>query len=62
MIELGLEVEASRKAVYGCSPLGSRVRVDLIGWDCELEILKTLLIVDLRVVDMLGFDVILDMD
>ena len=62
VIELGLEVEASREAVYECSPLGSRVRVDLIGRDCELEISETLLKVDLRVVDILGFDVILDMD
>ena len=62
VIELGLEVEASREAVYGCSPLGSRVRVDLIGRDCELEISETLLKVDLRVVDISGFDVILYMD
>ena len=62
VIELGLEVEASREAVHGCSPLGSRVRVDLIGRDCELEISETLLKVNLRVVDISGFDVILDMD
>ena len=48
--------------MYGCSPLGSRVRVDLIGRDCELEMSETQLKVDLRVVDISGFDVILDMD
>ena len=48
--------------MYGCSPLGSRVRVDLIGRDCELEISETLLKVDIRVVDISGFDVILYMD
>ena len=30
----------------GCSSLGGRVRVDRIGWDCELEISKILLMVD----------------
>ena len=32
----------------GCSSLGCRVRVDLIGQDCELEIFKILLMVDPR--------------
>ena len=44
------------------SPLGTRVRVDKICQDCELEILGILLIVDLRVIDMSEFDVILEMD
>ena len=30
----------------GCSSLGCRVRVDLIGRDCELEIFEILLMVD----------------
>ena len=30
----------------GCSSLGCKVRVDLIGWDCELEISEILLMVD----------------
>ena len=30
----------------GCSSLGCRVRIDLIGRDCELEISKILLMVD----------------
>ena len=38
VIGLGLEVEAFRKSMCGCSSLGCRVRVDLIGQDCELEI------------------------
>ena len=32
----------------GCSSLGCRVRGDLIGRDCELEISEILLIVDPR--------------
>ena len=47
MIDLGLEVEAFREAMCGCSSLGCRVRVDLIGRDCELEISEILLMVDL---------------
>ena len=62
VIELGLEVEASRKALYGCSSPGPRVGVDLIGRDCESEISEILLMVDLRVIDISGLDVILDMD
>ena len=45
---LDLEVEAFREAMCGCSSLGCRVRVDLIGRDCELEISEILLIVDPR--------------
>ena len=44
--DLGLEVEAFREAMCRCSSLGCRVRVDLIGRDCELEISKILLMVD----------------
>ena len=46
MTELGLEVEAFREAMCGCSSLGCRVRVDLISRDCELEISEILLMVD----------------
>ena len=38
------------------------MRVDLIGRDYELEILGTLLTMDLRIMDMSEFDVILEMD
>ena len=48
VMDLGLEVETFREARCGCSSLGYRVRVDLIGRDCELEISKIRLIVDLR--------------
>ena len=43
---LGIEVEAFREAMCGCPSLGCRVRVDLIGRDCELEISETLLMVE----------------
>ena len=46
MTDLDLEVEAFREAMCGCSSLGCRVRVDLIGRDCELEIFEILLMVD----------------
>ena len=50
------------KPLYGCSPVGSRVRVDMICRGCESEIIVILLMVDLWVVDMSDLDVIPDMD
>ena len=50
------------KSLHVSSPLGTRVSVDLICRECELEISRILLIVDLRVMDMSEFDVILGMD
>ena len=44
------------------SPLGARVNVDHICQGCESEILRILLTVDLRVMDMSEFDIILGMD
>ena len=44
------------------SPLGIRVRIGMICRGCELEISGTLLIMDLRIMDMSEFDVILGMD
>ena len=44
------------------SPLGIRARIGMICRGCELEIYGTLLIVDLRIMDMSEFDVILGMD
>ena len=38
------------------------MRVGQICRDCELEISRILLMVDLRVVDISGFDVVLDKD
>ena len=44
------------------SPLGIRERKGMICRGCELEISRTLLTVDLRIMDMLEFDVILGID
>ena len=44
------------------SPQGIRARIGMICRGCELEISGTLLIVDLRIMDMSKFDVILGMD
>ena len=59
---LGLEVENLEKPMYVSSPLGTRVSVDHICRDYELEISRILLTMDLRVMDMSEFDVILGMD
>ena len=61
VIELGLEVEALEEPLYVSCPLGIRARIGMICRGCELEILGTLLTVDLRVMDMSEFDVILGM-
>ena len=60
--DLGLEVETLENSLYVSSPLGTRVSVDQICRDYELEISGILLTVDLRVMNMLEFDVILGMD
>ena len=62
MKDLGLEVETLEDSLHVNSPLGTRVSVDQICRDCELEILGILLTIDLRVMDMWEFDVILGMD
>ena len=59
---LGLEVETLEELFHVSSPLGTRVRIDQICRDCELEISWILLMVDLRVMDISDFDVILGMD
>ena len=61
VIDLSLEVEAFRE-MMGNSSLGYRVRVGQMCRDHESEISVILLMVDLRVVDILGVDFILDMD
>ena len=59
----GLEVETLDEPLYVSSPLGTRVSIDHhICRDCELEISRILHTVDLRVRDILDFDVILGMD
>ena len=60
--DMGLKVETLEKSLHVSSPLGTRVRVDQICQDCELEISGIMLIVDLRVMDMSEFHVILGMD
>ena len=45
--ELGLEVETLEKSLHVSSPLGTKVSVDLICRDCELEIYGILHNVDL---------------
>ena len=62
VIELGLEVETLEEPLYVSSPLGIRARIGMVCRGCELEISGTLLIVDLRIMDMSEFDVIPGMD
>ena len=62
MKSLGLEVETLDELLHVSSPLGTRVRIDQICQDCELEISRILLTVDLRVMDISDFDAILGMD
>ena len=59
--ELGLEVETLEKSLHVSSPITTRVRVDQICRDGELEISRILLTVDLLVMDMSEFDVIISM-
>ena len=59
---LGLEVKTLEELLYVNSPLGTRVSVDKICQNCELEISRILVTVDLRVLDMSEFDAILGMD
>ena len=60
--DLGLEVETLEKPLHVSSPLGTKVRIDLICCGCELEISRILLTMDLEVKDMSEFDVVLGMD
>ena len=59
---LGLEVKTLEDPLHVSSPLGTRVRINHICQDCELEISGILLTVNLRVMDISNFDVILGMD
>ena len=60
--ELGLKVETLEKSLFVSSPLGTRVSVQLICRNCELDISGILLTVNLRVMDMTEFGVILSID
>ena len=55
-------LEILEEPLYVSSPLGIRVRIGMICRGCELKISRTLLSVDLRIMDMSEFDVILGMD
>ena len=57
-----LEVETLEEPLYVSSPLGTRVMIDQICRDCELEISRILLMVDLRVMDISDLYIILGMD
>ena len=59
---MGLEVETLEEPLYVSSSLGIRARIGMICQGCELEISRTLLTMDLRIMDMSEFDVILGMD
>ena len=59
---LSLEVETLDEPLHVSSPLGTKARIGRICRGCELEIPEILLMVDLRVMDMLEFEVILGMD
>ena len=59
---LSLEVKTLDEPLHVSSTLGTRARIDRICRGCELEISGILLTVDLRVMDMLEFEVILGMD
>ena len=62
VIELGLEFETLEEPLYVSFVLGIRARIGMICRGCELEISRTLLTMDLRIMDMSEFDVILGMD
>ena len=59
---LVLEVETLDELLHVSSLIGTRVRINQICRDCELEILGILVTVDLQVMDISDFDVILGMD
>ena len=62
MRKKGLEVKTLEDPLYVSSSLGTRVSINLICGDYELEISGILLTMDLRVMDMSEFNVILEMD
>ena len=55
-------LETLEEPLYVSSPLGIRARIGMICRGCELEISRTLLTMDLRIMDMSEFEVILRMD
>ena len=59
---LGLDVDTLDELLHVSSPLWTKVRINKICRDCDLEISGILLTVDLWVMDISNFDVILGMD
>ena len=55
-------LETLEEPLYESSPLGTMARLRMICRGCELEISGTLLTLNLRIMDMLEFEVILGMD
>ena len=55
-------LETLEEPLYVSSPPEIRARIGMICRGCELEISGTLLTTDLRIMDMLEFEVILRMD
>ena len=55
-------LETLEEPLHVNSTLGIRTRIRMLGRGRELEISRTLLTVDLRIMDMSEFDVILGMD
>ena len=55
-------IKTLEEPLYVSSPLGTRARLGMMCRGCELEISRTLLTVDLRIMDMSRFNVILGMD
>ena len=58
----GIRGKTLENPLYVNSPLGTRVSIDQICRDYELEISGILLTMELRVMDMSEFDIILGMD
>ena len=55
-------LETLEESLHVNSPLGIRARIGTICRGCELEISRTLLTVNLRILDMSEFEVILRVD
>ena len=55
-------LETLEEPLYVSSPLGIRARIRMVGRGYESEISRTLLTMNLRILDMSEFEVILRMD
>ncbi|XP_058219747.1 uncharacterized protein LOC131330251 [Rhododendron vialii] len=62
VIALALETEPLSKSTKVVSPMGGSITVNLVCRGCELEVANLRLTCDLRMIDMVDFDVILGMD